>query len=180
MNDQAIAFFQVKSHTLLFYFILFAGTLPSMAQADRIIPQFKSAIEYHDFILEEQTLFTKGMSKLTDAINESNSGEIKSCLNAQLTQAKGSWKLMKKMPEYNGNEEFRNSAILLFEFYYKMTKNQITKIVKIVDKVEGVTIKEKNHLDKLNKQIEKKETVQDDSFNKALEKFAKDNNFVQQ
>lgn len=98
--------------TLIIFFILF----PAMHQL-AIAQTFKTPVEYHNFILNEQE---KIINTIINFSNQFNTNDSTLLVNYNNTKSilKKSLERLQKLPEYNGDSEMRDAAIPLFEMYY--------------------------------------------------------------
>lgn len=148
------------------------------AQDNADSTEFKTAIEYNNYIIDEQIKVTDAMNILAKAINANSVNDFDKYYKIQLDQAQSSLASIKKLGTYNGNGEFRNEAVKLFAFYYKITKKKINIFIKILKKQDRITARDQKRINRINDKIAVKEEALDAAFVLAQQKFAKENNFT--
>ena len=98
--------------TILLFFILITGVnYHASAQ------QFKTALDYHNYVAREQENVVNAVIYFTNHFNSKDSVLLD---NYSKTKdiLKKSWEHIQKMPSYEGDSELLNAAIPLFEMYY--------------------------------------------------------------
>lgn len=160
------------------FLFLIAISLGSLnAQVDTSKFNKKAAIEYNNYIINEQLKVTDAMKNLTLTLVDDNLGEVNKYYQCLIDTSKTVYNRIKKLKSFNKNKEFRNSAKKLFAFYYKTSKGSTNDLLKIVTKTEEISDTEKKKLEKINAQITKKEQRIYSAFMQAQKKFSEENKF---
>jgi hypothetical protein len=168
----------MKKLTSLILLFVSLNSFHLSAQKESGTPQFKTAIEYNNYIIAEQTKINGTMTLLSDAIQSGTNDDMDKALDAVNLQAKSSCAAIQKLDSYNKNEGFRNSAQKLFAFYSHISKKEFRQMIKILKKGDRISEKDIKHMNKINESITKKETLLYEAFTTAQETFAKENNFT--
>ena len=156
--------------------LLISSCLSAQDKTDSLI--FKTAIEYNNYIIDEQIKVTDEMNKLTVAINYNRINEFDIIYKAVLDSSKSACNNIMKIEPYNGNREFRDAAKDLFGFYCRTTKNKTSIFIRILKKQANISSCDQRKVNRLNARIEKKEKELVEAFGLAQQKFAKENNFT--
>lgn len=167
----------MKKIILFIVFCSFWGIFNLSAQKNNNPPEFKSAIDYNNYIISEQEKVLAGMNKLSKAVENDSYNDMDNALDTLKIQSKKSLKVIKGMGIYNNNTEFRDAAVNLFSFYFKISKKEFKTMVKILKKGDKISQKDIDVINDMNRIISEKENVLDTSFSEAQQKFAKENNF---
>jgi hypothetical protein len=109
--------------TLLLFFMLVSGMLQLA-----IAQQFKTPVEYHNYILNEQL---KVVNTIISFSNQFDSKDSILIANYNRTKAilKKSWENIKNLPPYNGDSELKDAAQPLFEMYYTAMDVEYSEMV---------------------------------------------------
>lgn len=162
--------------------IFFAALAPMLfpsADAVAQVPHFADAIEYNDYIVNQQDLIGIKIKVFVDETSSEYSTkemEIKAAEDGE-QQAAASAALVRKMPAFNGDTVLRDAAADLFEFYERILGNEYIDLVNLMWD-EALSTEEYNaQYQKLLNSITERELIYDNAFSKAQENFAKKNDF---
>lgn len=168
----------MKKIILLIALSCMSFVLSLSAQDKKASMTFKSAIDYNNFIIDEQEKVGTCMNHLSQAVESGTPQDMNDALDTLQVQTKKSKNVIGKLGAYNNNKDFRNAAVKLFLFYYKISRKEFKKMVKVISKGDKITKKDISVIDTIDKSISAKETILDASFSEAQQKFARENNFT--
>ncbi|MFH0865569.1 MAG: hypothetical protein V1904_05215 [Bacteroidota bacterium] len=168
----------MKTYKIPVFLFLLLNSFYLSAQDKADSAKFKTAIEYNNYIIDEQVKVTDAMNVFAKAINDNSVNDFDKYFKIQLDQSQSSLSAIKKLGTYNGNGEFRYEAVKLFAFYYKTTRKKISIFIKILKKQDRITAGDKKRINRINDKIVVKEEALNASFVLAQQKFAKENNFT--
>jgi hypothetical protein len=137
------------------------------------LKKFETAVEYNDYIIDEQIKIGKEIQKFNDIFTESSDTNIihKSRI-AIMNQADSSVKLVKLMQPYKGDTVLNKAAISLFTFYAKMATNEYTRLLQIYHNTKLSNEEIKKQLGEIITTITEAEKVVDKNFSDAQTAFA--------
>ena len=165
--------------TVLLFFVLGFG-LQQLA----IAQQFKTPVEYHNYILNEQQKVVNAIINLSNQFNSKDSVLIAIYNNTKATLKK-SLENIRNLPPYDSDNEFKDAAIPLFEMYYNTMDVEYKEIVDLFIK-KDFGKKTQDRVNFLLNSINEKEQKLDDRLIEAQANFAKkyhleiENNQLQQ
>jgi len=138
---------------------------------------FKTAVQYNDFIIGEQSKVVNLFKEYTNVLQSETSSEdadksLKKCTEGM----KKSIDTLSKAGGYNGNEEFVNAGKKLFEFYVKTINDEYGQIRKLQNKSKKISEADQKGIEQIAEKIANDETPIHSAFLKAQEDFAKKNN----
>lgn len=153
-------------------FIGIACSLPLQAQ------EFKTAVEYNDYIVGQQDVVGTAILNLNMAMSEETiyRESIQPYYDDLLAASKIGLANISKMPAYEGNIELRNAAIELFVFYEQTFNNEYKQLLDLVFK-EDLDDESLNQIDILLEKITNDEKPIDEKFAKVQAAFAKKHGF---
>lgn len=168
----------MKKIILLLAICYLSGAFKLAAQKTGDTAEFKSAIDYNNYIIAEQEKVVTGMNRLSLAIDKDLCNDMDKALDSLKILTEKSLKVIKGMGAYNNNFEFRDAAVNLFSFYCKISKKEFKTMVNILKKGDKITKKDEKKIGDINIKITNKENILDTFFSDAQQKFAKENNFT--
>ncbi|MCP4215805.1 MAG: hypothetical protein GY765_14225 [bacterium] len=137
-----------------------------------------SAIKYsdqitshHDRIVEKINLFMAAFDPVPrdPALAESRLNELQSQIAESLEQ-------LGELPDYEGDTQYRISAVKLVEFYKSIARKEYREVMDILGTSE-ITQDAGNRLDFIDKDVEKRENVLFEKLRQTQLEFAEKNNF---
>lgn len=142
-------------------------------------PVFKDAIEYNDFVINEQNVIGSKILVLITIIQDPTA--TKEQANEALADAvRTSQKAVEGMGNvtpYEGGERFHKAATELFSFYNSMFRNEYKEVVDLVFS-EEITAEDEVRMGELVEIISNKEAGFDQEFSGAQNEFAQRHNFT--
>lgn len=154
-------------NTLFLFLVLFLGACnmtPSM-----------TALEYNNKIVDEQNKIITKILAFYDATAAGKETSEKLRKEAS-EQCKTSLKVIKALPDYEGDTRLRDAAVELLLFYQTMADKSFVEMMTIIEKGENITSEDLILLEKIESDITKKEVILDDQLAAAQEAFSKKNN----
>ncbi len=148
---------------------------PTTAQ----LKTFKKASDYNNFIVDEQLKVQKRIQEFSEIIQDSTKTmqqKLAACTPIT-TQAKKSKLLIMDAPAFKSGEEFKNTAITLFESYEKISATDFVTIVKIVTN-PNITEEQIIELNTIQTELTENEKKLDESFINAQKAFAEANDLL--
>jgi len=133
-----------------------------------------TALEYNNKIVDEQN---KIITKILAFYDATAAGlETSEKLRKEASeQCKESLKIIKGLPDYDGDIQLRDAAVELLLFYQTMADKSFVEMMEIIDKGEEITTEDLLLLEKIESEITKKEVILDDQLATAQEAFSKKN-----
>lgn len=154
-------------NTLFLLLVLFLGACsmtPSM-----------TALEYNNKIVDEQNKIITKILAFYDATAAGSETSEKLRLKAS-EQCKTSLKVIKALPDFEGETRLRDAAVELLLFYQTMADKSFVEMMEIIEKGEEITQDDLAQLEKIEADITNKEILLDDELAKAQEAFSKKHN----
>ena len=165
--------------TIFLFFILTIGSF-QIATAQL----YKTPVEYHNYILNEQQKVVNAIINLSNQFNSKDSVLI-DIYNKTKASLKSSFENIRNLPPYGSDHELRDAAIPLFEMYYNTMVVEYKEIVDLfIRKDFGKKTQERVNF--LLNSINEREQKLDEQLIKAQSDFAKkyhleiENNQLQQ
>ena len=139
---------------------------------------FTTAVEYNDFIIGQQEKVIKAVLSMSDVMNAEkiNNDDLKAKYEMFGTECKKALDTIKTMDEFNGNKNFRDESIKLFEFYYEIYQKDYKELVDILVKGDKISEADIARMKEIQESITKRENIRDGAFAEAQNKFAAENN----
>lgn len=160
------------SALIMFVFISVSGI------AQTTVQKYATAIEYNDYIVDQQTAVGLAITEFTDKFNDSTSS--KEVCNQQrlisLEKVKVCRNNIKAMPAWNGDVSLRDTALLLFDFYVRIFETSYSQILDLVF-TEPFTDENQIALDKILEDLSWEEQKYDYWFMNCQKRFASKNRF---
>lgn len=159
---------------ILFYFFVFEQKDDSKQSSESELVTFSTAEEYNNYIVDLQLESVKSIMLFSDACAEGNRHQMLDSYEHFELQTMLSLEQIKKLSDFNGSTELRDAAIKLFGFYVEISQNEYKQILDVLlqsdySEQDDITV------DSLIKVVFVKEEACDSEFEKAQNKFAKDN-----
>lgn len=161
------------------FLLLFVLPEISFAQTDINPKIFKTAVEYNDYIISEQTAIGNQINELMALVNDTSStfDQAKKKLGVLAARSKEAEENARKLPSYNGNTSFRDAAASLFLFYYTTFSSDYATIIDLMYNGGGSN-EAYERIDSIIANISVREKNYDELFSSEQKKFADDNNFT--
>jgi hypothetical protein len=128
--------------------------------------EFYTAIEYNDFIVDQQNQVIQKMVILTKSYDEGTPAEVKMNFNKLVEQAEQCSANIDQLSDFDGDSSLRSEAKNLFGFYNQIFHNQYKKMVDIFLKGPDASDSDIMELNEIVQEVRKKE----DSLNQKLGK----------
>lgn len=135
-----------------------------------------TAVEYNDYIINEQNKIGTKLIAFTTALDASDFPLAETNLKTLKEQADEALKNMTDLGAYPGHEGFYEASLNLFRFYKSVINYEYIEIFNIL-KNENVQTEDYDRLTTLVTSVTEREKPVDESFRVAQQKFADDNNF---
>jgi len=146
--------------------------------AQTAAPKFETAIEYNDYIVDQQTAVGVAITAYMNEVNDSLS--TKESCNKQrllsLAKVKDCRNNVKAMSGWKGDVSLRDTALLLFNFYVTTFENSYSQVLDLIF-TYPFTEETKAALDKIIAELTADEAVYDSWFLNCQERFALKNGF---
>jgi len=133
---------------------------------------FKTPVEYNDYIIGEQQKIGQKLQEFSASISTKSKSKMNQALEDVRKQINESLEKLKAIADYEGNWEFRNAAIILFEFYGVISNNQYQELIEIVVKEKYSNV-DQERIKYLLENVSKQEATHDKRFMEAQQEFAK-------
>lgn len=155
-------------------FIVAFLSVGSLLQAQ----QFKDAVAYNDYVVEQQLEIQDKMVAFNEAIGnpELTMADIRPYHTALLAQCESAVKKIKAMPPYEGNTALRDNAKALYEFYTVIVREDFEKMMVIVTNPEA-SPEDYAVLESILNKVTESEKAYDEAYLGAQEAFAAKHNF---
>lgn len=155
-----------------FFIVIFLFTpLFSFGQTE-----FKTAIEYNDFIISQQNLVGGAINDLMVNILE-DSASVWIHYNAGLIIANNCFLAIKSLPVFEDNTYFKDASTELFQFYLDVFSNEFKEITTYYTDPDISFEKLDSELTRISNLITLKEDMHDTNFANAQAKFAEEYHF---
>ncbi len=136
-------------------------------------PTTEDAIEYNDKIIAEEFAVIGTIDDLQAALGTFDPAKIEPALNAAKAQVDKSIEAVKKIGGFDGNNEFLDATLNLFNVFKDQLKNEYQEQFEIYKiPIEQYTTKEENRYNELNDIIDSKYFPAFEKFSKAQDAFA--------
>ena len=138
--------------------------------------EYKSALEYNNYIIDRQKKIVEGIKSYADALQISTDAgdkeldKVIGVVSTSLTDVQG-------MPAYNNDSAFRDAAIDLLAFYKKSFSRDFKEMLEIRKKIQDSTQTD-NDMQRFNEikdNVSKTEGPLDEKMKEAQGRFAKNN-----
>lgn len=141
--------------------------------AQTAAPKFETAIEYNDYIVNQQTAVGEAFNKFMEVMDDTTSSK-ETCNQHRLIaleKVKQHRDNVKAMPSWKGDAGLRDTALLLFNFYVKTVEVHWATLVDLVF-TEPFTEEVGLEMDKVLAELTADEAVYDSWFLNCQERFA--------
>lgn len=139
---------------------------------------FTEASKYNDYIVELQNKIGYKMLEFNERMGEEDATleSVTPYHTALLQTTKDVIADLKKMPAFEGNTSFRNSAIDLFNFYLKTIEVDYKEMMELIfaERIDDASLE---RLNQILEQITEEEAVYDENFAREQQAFADKYNF---
>ncbi len=168
---------QRGSMKTLFILLLVTFTSKVSGQTFKAAPTFKNAIEYNDYIVDLQNQISGLIIEFNEKVGESGATResVQPILDKMLRTTEGAISKIEKINGYEGNVELRNTATVLFKFYYKTFSVDYKAILDLLF-LENLGDEEIAKMTVILERVTADEAIVDANFSKAQQAFAKQHN----
>jgi hypothetical protein len=136
-------------------------------------PTTEDAIAYNDKIIAEEFAVIGTIDELSNALGTYDPAKIELALNAAKAQVDKSIEAVKKIGDFDGNSEFLDATLNLFNVFKSQLNNEYKEQFEIYKlPIEQYTTKEENRYNELNKIIDTQYFPAFDKFSKTQDEFA--------
>jgi hypothetical protein len=135
--------------------------------------KFYTAVEYTDFISDQQNAIIKRMLKLTDTYDTGTPAEIKTQFDSLVKQSDISLSEIRRLTDYEGDTMLKLDAERLFEFYNHIFHNEYRKMVDIFLKGAEASEEDVAELNRIVKDVRLRESALNASLSKSQVEFSK-------
>jgi hypothetical protein len=167
MNRGDIRFLVV---TILFAFVLFGACSPPAHSGDR---QFHTAVEYNDFILEQQNSIIRRMLKLNELYDRGTDKEIRIAFDSLVVQCESSLKCIEQLSAFEEDSVLKTDAHRLFSFYNGIFHKEYKRMLDIFLKGELASDEEVEELNRIVIQVGEQEAKLNEALSKSQQAFSK-------
>jgi hypothetical protein len=134
-----------------------------------------TALEYNNKIVDEQNKIITKILAFYDATAAGSETSEKLRKEAS-EQCESSLKVIKALPDYEGDTRLRDAAVELLLFYQTMADKSFVEMMAIIEKGEEITDEDLAQLEKIEADITNKEVLLDAELANAQEAFSKKHN----
>lgn len=135
---------------------------------------FYSAQEYNDAIIANQEKIVELYQVIGENMVE-NPPAADSARQVAIIVVNGIVDFTKRMPDFNGNGEFRDASVHIFQYYLETFRNEYKEILDIFRMGRQPDESQIARLEFIDRQLQIKEQPLDDAFVRAQMKFAFEN-----
>ena len=138
--------------------------------------KFESAIEFNDFIIDEQTKIGEKIVILMDEFEIGTRESAKVKHQELIVQTKASLRALQSVKSFTGGARFKQASLSLFNFYQSICETEYARMIDIYFS-EDYSDEDVAELTKMMEDITAREKAYDEEFAAAQEEFAKANGF---
>jgi hypothetical protein len=173
----------MKKITSIFAIALFLFTVAACKTKTSDKLTFASAVEYNDFLVKQQKEVLNSQNTFSNAIDALDfSPNTDSNLTYKFREfakaAKIALDTVNKLDSYNGNTQFRDDAIKMFQFWNDACKKEYKEMIALLLKGQELTPEDQDKMNKVGADVDAKESAFINTFLESQKKFATDNNMV--
>jgi hypothetical protein len=139
--------------------------------------QFHSAVEYNDFILEQQNSIIRRMLLLNELYDRGTDSEIRSAFDSLVIQCDESLACINALSAYEDDSLLKIDAQRLFTFYDGIFHKEYKRMLDIFLKGELASEAEVEELNQIVIQVGEQEAQLSDALSISQEKFSKQHGF---
>lgn len=167
-------YFLTKTLFLFLGFGLLTNLCYSSNELNTSIPlKFESAIEYNDFIINNQTKIIRSFLNLA---NLAGTEEFAKHRKETLSICDKAIKEVASMGDYDGDTKFRDAAVNLFKFYKRIITNEFNEMNTLLMD-ENFDEKSLQKITELQEQVSQEEMSYDNQLQKCQGAFASKHGF---
>lgn len=156
--------------TISFAFVLFGACSPPAHSGDR---QFHTAVEYNDFILEQQNSIIRRMLKLNELYDRGTDKEIRIAFDSLVVQCESSLKCIDQLSAFEEDSVLKTDAHRLFSFYNGIFHKEYKRMLDIFLKGELASDAEVEELNRIVIQVGEEEAKLNAALSKSQQAFSK-------
>jgi hypothetical protein len=157
-------------------FLLLICSVGGIAQTSA--PQFATAVEYNDYIVDQQSQVGLAITDFMNEVNDSLSTK-ESCTQKRLialAKVKDCRDRVKSLSAWKNDKSLRDTALILFNFYVRTFEVSYATLLDLVF-TEPFTEDTELELDKVLAEIKADEAIYDEWFLSCQERFAAKHGF---
>lgn len=139
--------------------------------------QFHSAVEYNDFILEQQNSIIRRMLLLNELYDRGTDSEIRLAFDSLVIQCDESLSCINNLSAYEDDSVLKSDAQRLFAFYDGIFHKEYKRMLDIFLKGELASESEVEELNKIVIQVGEQEAKLSEALSLSQEKFSKQHGF---
>lgn len=133
-----------------------------------------SALDYNNKITDIQSKVIKKIITLSNSLKSNNTDLMQRHLTELQQQTTASADELINLPEFDGGNDFYNSAMDLFEFYESICSNEFQEMVDILSRTQsGISAVDLSRLQDLQRIVQEEEAVLDRKLLTSQKSFAK-------
>lgn len=159
---------------IVVYSICVMACTPPAHSGDR---QFHSAVEYNDFILEQQNSIIRRMLLLNELYDRGTDSEIRSAFDSLVIQCDESLACINALSAYEEDSVLKTDAQRLFVFYDGIFHKEYKRMLDIFLKGELASEAEVEELNQIVIQVGEQEAKLSEALSKSQAKFSKQHGF---
>lgn len=153
---------------------LFFACSPPAHSGDR---QFHTAVEYNDFILEQQNSIIRRMLKLNELYDRGTDAEIRIAFDSLVVQCESSLKCIEQLTDFEEDSVLKSDAQRLFTFYNGIFHKEYKRMLDIFLKGELASDAEVEELNRIVIQVGEQEAKLNEALSKSQQAFSKRHGF---
>lgn len=163
---------------ILSFFALFAvatgsAQLRKTNGNDAPAKKFENAVDYNDYIINEQTRVGMVIKEFNAAFERSKDTlEIHTARKAIIRQADSAITRIKNLVPFKGDTSLKKNALRLFRFYSEIAGKEYREFVQLYFSKEKITTEISKQLQDIVADITEREKVLDANFQEAQKAFA--------
>lgn len=139
--------------------------------------QFHSAVEYNDFILEQQNSIIRRMLLLNELYDRGTEKEIRSAFDSLVFKCSASLLCIKELTPFEEDSVLKLDAQRLFVFYDSIFHREYKRMLEIFLKGELASDAEVDELNKIVIAVGEQEAKLNEALSKSQEAFSKRHGF---
>ncbi len=136
----------------------------------------QNALDYNNTIVDEQMKIMEKFITFIELDTE-DMDEMDAARQEIVKQCKISIDVVEKLPAFDGDASFRDTALRLFRFYQQSSEVAYKEMIDILRKGELMTEEDEERLVTINEEVTKDEAELDAQLSQAQEVFSKKYNF---
>lgn len=139
--------------------------------------QFHTAVEYNDFILEQQNSIIRRMLKLNELYDRGTDDEIRASFDSLVVECESSLHSIEQLTAFEEDSVLKSDAHRLFSFYNGIFHKEYKRMLDIFLKGELASDAEVEELNRIVIQVGEQETKLNDALSKSQQEFSRRHGF---